>query len=134
LNFAGDYLGSAKTLANASGAAAPIVHLAWQATENDFKALSVGYSMPFTHNPGQLVNYLRDNNLLSSNDITQLSADAAIVSGSRTHNAARYPESDSFWSSLPRQEITNVVFAAERIHHFAEAKISSAKNSNQNRT
>ncbi|MGO9643882.1 MAG: hypothetical protein ACLPY5_03935 [Candidatus Bathyarchaeia archaeon] len=35
--------------ANASGAASPIVHLAWQAVENDMKALAVGHTIPITH-------------------------------------------------------------------------------------
>ncbi len=110
---------------NASGAAAPIVHMAWQSVENGFKTLSVGHNIPQTHDIGQLMDHLRDNNLLGLDDISQLSRDAAIISGSRTYNATRYPESGpGYWSSRPREEIADVVLAAERIYHLVEVKVA----------
>lgn len=114
-------------LFEASGSApAPTALLAWQAVENDLKALSVGHEIRRTHDIGELMDHLRDNNVLNHSDISQLSSACAAVTGSRTYNATRYPESDpSYWSSLPRESITSAVLGAEHIHNFARAKIAS---------
>jgi HEPN domain-containing protein len=127
LNRAGDFIHSARTLFEASGSApAPVVLLAWQGVENDFKALSVGHGVRHTHDIGELMNHLRDNNVLNQSDITQLSTPCADVTGSRTYNATRYPETDpGYWSSLPRLNIANAVAGAEHVHSFAKAKIAS---------
>ncbi len=123
--FGGIYFEGAAKLLNASGSAPPIVHLAWQAVENDMKSLAVGHgNIPITHNLGHLMNHLRDSNVLTPTDLSQLSSDMAIVSGSRTYNDARYPENNpSYWYALPREQVTEVVLAAERIHKFTQTKI-----------
>jgi HEPN domain-containing protein len=128
-SLADNYVVSARTLVNASGSAPPIVLLAWQAAENDLKALSVGHTPPFTHDIGQIIGHLRDNNLITAGEVTQLSARTTILTGSATYNATRYPESDpSYWSSLPRTAIVNVVEAAEQIHQFTQRKIAQQKH------
>jgi hypothetical protein len=110
---------------NASSPAPPIVLLAWQATENDLKALSVGHTPPFTHDKGQIINHLRDNNLITQSEVTQLSSSARIMTGSATYNATRHPETDpGYWSSLPRTAIVNAVEAAGQIHLFTQAKVA----------
>lgn len=130
LNFGGDYLATAKMAYNASGAAAPIVHLSQQAVENDLKALTVGHSVPITHDLGQVVDHLRFSNVLNESEINQLSSDVAIASGASPYTAARYPGNNpSYWSSLPREKISEVVFAAERIHDFTEHKIATFHSS-----
>jgi|SRR5208282_5169793 len=121
--FASDYF--ATKLLNTSGAAAPIAHLTWQAVENDMKAL-VGHSIPNTHNLGHIMDHLRDSHVLTLTELTQLSSDMAIVSGSRTYNDARYPENNpNYWYDLPRNKVADVVFAAESIHKFTQDKIGA---------
>jgi hypothetical protein len=130
LNSAGGFVSSARTLFDISGSAASmrpsIVLLCWQGVENDLKALSVGHTIEHTHNIGHLMDHLRDNSVLSESDIGQLSSYAAAVTGSRTYSDAKYPAKDpSYWSSLPKNNIQNTIFAAEQIHNFTRTKIAS---------
>lgn len=119
LNFGRDYLVAARTLANASGAAAPIMHCAWQAVEDDLKALSVGHTIPTTHDLGEITNHLLANSILKPSDLTQLSSDFSTVTGNSTYSDTKYPDNNpSYWSSLPRSSITNAISAAEHIHSF----------------
>lgn len=127
-NRAGDYVASARTLVNSSGPTAPIALLAWQGAENDLKSISEGHSIPNTHDLGVIMDHLRSNNLLTPDDITQLSANARVLTGSATYNDTRYPEKNlTYWSSLPSGAIVNVVEAAEQIHRFTETKIAQQR-------
>src|SRR5437016_5040694 len=92
LRFGGDYLSVAKAAVNVTGSAAPLAHLSWQATENSLKALAVGHSIPMTHDIGKILQHLRDNDMITASEVDHISADLAIVTGSASYNAARYPE------------------------------------------
>ena len=131
----GEFLTAAQTLANASGAAAPIVHNAWQAAENSLKALSVGhgYTPPKTHDFSKITSHLVRSNVLSSSEVMQLASDMTIVSGSRNYSDTKYPSSNAiYWDTLPRQDITNVLFATERIQNFVLQKIGSPQTGSWN--
>jgi HEPN domain-containing protein len=130
LNLAEQHLSSAKILFNASGSNAPIILVSWQAAEDSLKALGIGHNEIQTHNLGQIMNHLRDNNILSENDLSQLSSHAAAITGSRTYNDTRYPENaPDYWPSQTRGAIGAAVAGASYFFDFAARKIALVNTS-----
>ena len=128
MNYGRGYIAAGETLANASGAAQPIVLCAWQGVEDCLKALSVGHTIPQTHDLGRITDHLLANNILKSDDMTQLSSDFSTVTGNSTYSDTKYPDNNpSYWGSLPRSDITNTISAAERIHDFVVVKLGLPK-------
>jgi len=127
-----DLLSSSKTLANASGAFSPIVLIAWQSIENGLKTLAPNADIRdqknMGHDFGKITRYLVGNNILTDNDLTQIGPHLATASGSATYSDTKYPgDNPSYWDSLTRTQVTNVVSAAESVHDFVLAKLEIPK-------
>lgn len=93
--------------------------MAWQATEDSLKALCVGHSIPYSHEPEKIMAHIKNSNLLNQKDFDQLAASVQSVSVSGNYNDIRYPGQDpKIWDDMPQDQRIVRASAAKKTYQI----------------
>src|SRR5437867_213692 len=118
------FLDAAEKLAKDPESYAPAFELLiWQASELSLKSLTADHNIVFTHDPKEVMDHLKANNILDRMTYNLLQSNVVTVTGSASYAELRYPsENRLYWENISPQETKIRLDAARTIVEICQVR------------